>query len=166
MRKAWRVAPSVVLTPAIQGADELIAALGRRGYTVIGPRVRDGAIVLDELVDANSLPIGWTDEQEAATYRVHRDHNRSLFAYAVGPQSPRRYLSPPKKTLWSAVRVDGGFELEAETTEPPAYAFVGVKACELAAIAASVYACNHYPGERHVWAAIIVLFIFTGISVK
>jgi ferredoxin len=145
----------------MQGADELIAALGRRGYTVIGPRVRDGAIVLDELVDANSLPIGWTDDQEAATYRVHRGHDRSLFAYAVGPQSPRRYLSPPRKSLWSAVRVDGGFELEAETIEPPAYAFVGVKACELAAIAVQdkVLRDGPYPDPSYVRAREKAFFV-------
>ena len=125
---------SVVLTAAAPGIDELIAALARRGYCVIGPRLRDGAIVLDELQGAASLPIGWTDEQEAATYRVHRRDDRSLFAYAVGPQSPRRYLSPPRKTLWSALRIEGSFQFEGEADDPPPYAFVGLKACELAAI--------------------------------
>ena len=125
---------SVVWTAAAPGIDELIAALARRGYCVIGPRLRDGAIVLDELQGAASLPIGWTDEQEAATYRVHRRDDRSLFAYAVGPQSPRRYLSPPRKTLWSALRIEGSFQFEGEADDPPPYAFVGLKACELAAI--------------------------------
>ena len=125
---------SVVLTAAAPGIDELIAVLARRGYCVIGPRLRDGAIVLDELQGAASLPIGWTDEQEAATYRVHRRDDRSLFAYAVGPQSPRRYLSPPRKTLWSALRIEGSFQFEGEADDPPPYAFVGLKACELAAI--------------------------------
>jgi hypothetical protein len=30
--------------------DELFAALARRGYTVVGPKVRDQAIVYDEIL--------------------------------------------------------------------------------------------------------------------
>jgi len=129
------VPESFVLSPADRAVDELIAILRRRSYTVIGPRLRDGAIVLEEVSSASSLPIGWSDEQDAATYRVNRRDDRSLFGYAVGPQSPRRYLSPPRKTLWSAVRTDRGFEIDdAAAIAPPAYAFLGVRACELAAI--------------------------------
>ena len=161
IRKACDVSESLVLTSAEGGVDQLIAALGRRGYTVIGPRVRDGAIVLDELHDASSLPVGWTDEQEAATYRVHRGQDRSLFAYAVGPQSPRRYLSPPRNTLWSAVRVDGGFQFDEEIAEPPAYAFLGVRACELAAIAVQdrVLRDGPYPDPSYVRARERAFFV-------
>jgi sulfhydrogenase subunit beta (sulfur reductase) len=124
----------LVLSPAGRAVDELIAALRRRGYTVIGPRVRDGAIVLDELADAGNLPVGWTDEQEAGTYRLHRSPRPTLFDYAVGPHSPRRYLTPPRRTLWSAVRVNGSFEIDTIEEPTPAFAFLGVRACELAAI--------------------------------
>jgi ferredoxin len=125
----------LTLTPADRAVDELIRSLVRRGFVVIAPTVRDGAIVLDEVADVSALPIGWTDEQEAATYRLRRRDDRSLFAYAVGPSSPRQFLSPPRRTLWSAVRVGDGFELVDDVVEPPVYAFVGVRACELAAIA-------------------------------
>ena len=125
----------LALTPADRAVDELIRALVRRGFVVIAPTVRDGAIVLDQVHDVSALPIGWTDEQEAATYRLRRGDGRSLFAYAVGPSSPRRFLSPPSRTLWSAVRVDDGFELVDDVVEPPPYAFVGVRVCEMAAIA-------------------------------
>lgn len=152
---------SLVLTAAAQGVDELIAALARRGYCVVGPRLRDGAMVLEELQGAASLPVGWTDEQEAATYRVHRRDDRALFAYAVGPQSPRRYLSPPRKTLWSALRIEGGFQFEGEADEPPPYAFVGVKACELAAIAVQdkVLHDGPYPDPSYVRARQQAFFV-------
>ena len=52
--------------------DDLIAALAGRGYTVIGPRVRDGAIVYEEISSAADLPEGITDEQEGGTYRLAR----------------------------------------------------------------------------------------------
>jgi ferredoxin len=124
--------------------------------------VRDGAIILDELHDVASLPVGWTDEQEAATYRVHRRDDRSLFAYAVGPQSPRRYLSPPRKTLWSAVRIGDGFELvDTDAAEPPPYAFLGVRACELAAIAVQdrVLRDGPYPDPSYVRAREQAFFV-------
>jgi hypothetical protein len=43
---------TAVLLP--QALDDLIDAL-------VGPTVRDGAIVYDELEDASQLPAGWTD---------------------------------------------------------------------------------------------------------
>ena len=117
---------AVVLTPADRAVDALLTALVRRGYVVIAPTVRDRAIVLAEVRSITDLPIGWSDEQEAATYRVHKSSGRSLFHYAVGPTSPRRYLSPPRRTLWSAGRTDDGFEVADEAPPSPPYAFVGV----------------------------------------
>ena len=38
--------------------DSLFEALGRRGYTVVGPRVRDGAIVYEEIGRSADLPVG------------------------------------------------------------------------------------------------------------
>jgi hypothetical protein len=41
------------------GVDELIAALIAGGYRVVGPTVRDDAIVLAELSSGDQLPSGW-----------------------------------------------------------------------------------------------------------
>ena len=43
----------------IEGLHHLIEELRRRGYRVVGPTVRDNAIVLDELDSADDLPHGW-----------------------------------------------------------------------------------------------------------
>ena len=151
----------LVLSPADRAVDELIGALGRRGYVVIAPTMRDGAIVLDEVHGVAALPVGWTDEQEAATYRVHRRDDRSLFAYAVGPYSPRRFLTAPRRTLWSALRIGDGFELVDDVAEPPPYAFVGVRACELAAIAVQdrVLRDGLYPEPSYVQARERAFFV-------
>jgi hypothetical protein len=45
----------------LSGLDELIGVLRHRGFRVLGPTVRDGAIVYDELETAAELPVGWTD---------------------------------------------------------------------------------------------------------
>ena len=47
------------------GLDLLIAGLGERGYRVVGPRVRDQAIVYDDIDGVADLPEGWTDRQQA-----------------------------------------------------------------------------------------------------
>jgi ferredoxin len=144
--------------------DELVASLSRRGYTVIGPRLRDGAIVLEEIEGATSLPVGWSDDQEAATYRVRRHDERSLFAYAVGPQSPRRYLTPPRKTLWSAVRTERGFTIDEQQPAAPDYAFIGVRACELAAVGIQDKVLRDGPHPDPVYARARERAFFVGVN--
>ena len=118
-----------------QDFPSLFAALADRGFQIIGPTLRDDAIVYDELVSVDDLPIGYTDEQEAGTYRVKRRNDAALFGYTVGPQSWKRYLHPPRLRLWRAERADGGrMDIEVDDEAPPKYAFLGVRACELAAI--------------------------------
>lgn len=113
----------------------LIDVLQRRGYRVVGPTVRDGAIVYDELRSAADLPSGWTDEQDGGTYRLKRRPDRAHFGYAVGPHSWKQFLHPPRLRLWRARRQEQGFEVIPEADPPPRYAFIGVRACELHAIA-------------------------------
>jgi formate hydrogenlyase subunit 6/NADH:ubiquinone oxidoreductase subunit I len=114
----------------------LIEALARRRYEVIGPAVRDGAIVYDQIESARDLPAGWGDEQEPGRYRLKRRRDEALFGYSVGPQSWKRYLHPSDVRLWSAERRGPTFRiLNNETGPNRPYAFLGVRACELAAIA-------------------------------
>jgi sulfhydrogenase subunit beta (sulfur reductase) len=115
--------------------EQLLQALAGRGYEVIGPTVREGAIVYDRLSSIQDLPAGWTDEQEGGKYRLKRRQDIALFGYAVGPHSWKRFLHPPAQRLWSARRDGTGFQIQPETTEAPRYAFIGVRACELHAIA-------------------------------
>jgi len=113
--------------------DALLGALSRRGYTVVGPTVRDRAIVYDEITSGADLPIGWTDEQDGGHYRLRRRDDEALFGYAVGPHSWKRYQLPPETRLWRARLGDDGSltELVETPAEPPRYAFVGARSCEL-----------------------------------
>src|SRR5579872_4389055 len=115
--------------------DTLFDALQEQGYTVVGPAVRDGAIVYDELRSTADLPEGWTDLQDGGTYRLERRADDALFGYAVGPQSWKKYLFPPELRLWRARRGADGFEPIAEEPEARKLAFLGVRSCELHAIA-------------------------------
>jgi sulfhydrogenase subunit beta (sulfur reductase) len=116
--------------------DKLIRALARDGYEVLGPTVRDGAIVYDEIEGAKDLPRGWTDEQEAGRYRLKPRADGALFAYSVGPQSWKKALHPAHVRLFAADQKDGVFHiLDAPASHSKPYAFLGVRACEQAAIA-------------------------------
>ena len=126
--------PGDTLVVEARDLDALLGALRERGHTLLGPTVRDGAIVIAEIGGAADLPVGWTDEQEGGRYRLRRRDDAAAFGYAVGPHSWKRYLHPPALVRWRARRDDGGFVAEPDTAPPPRYAFVGVRPCELAAI--------------------------------
>ena len=113
----------------------LIGVLARQGYTVLGPSVRDGAIIYDEIASLEDLPAGWTDRQEAGRYGLERREDGALFGYAVGPQSWKRFLHPPAETLWTAHKTEDGFSIAPANEAAPKLAFLGVRACELSAIA-------------------------------
>ena len=115
--------------------QQIIDALWRRGYQVIGPTVRDGAIIYETVARLDDLPVGWTDRQDAGRYRIERRADEALFGYAVGPHSWKRFLHPPVELLWRAHREGDGFSVVENEEVPEPLAFIGVRACELRAIA-------------------------------
>ena len=125
--------------------DDLLQALKRRGYRLLGPTLQDRAIVYDELQSAADLPEGWVDEQEGGTYRVRRREDKGLFGYAVGPRSWKQFLWPPRVRLWRARAEGDGFEVETESTTPPRDAYIGVRSCDLHAIASLDSALRDIP---------------------
>ena len=138
----------------LDGLEALVRALRDRGYRVVGPTVRDGAIVHAELESADDLPIGWTDEAEGGRYRLHRREDAARFGYAVGPHSWKQFLFPPRLRLWRARRNDG-IHVEPEPPPDEPYAFLGVRPCDLAAIAiqdrvltGGVYVDTDYASRR------------------
>jgi sulfhydrogenase subunit beta (sulfur reductase) len=115
--------------------QQLLDALHDKGYQIVGPTVRDQAIVYDTLTSVADLPIGYTDEQDGGTYRLKKRADRALFGYAVGPHSWKKFLQPPVIRLWQAKREGNRFQVVSESQEAPKLAFLGVRTCELHAIA-------------------------------
>jgi ferredoxin len=127
--------------------DDLLNALRRLGR-VVAPVLRKGAISYGEIETAAELPRGWTDRQEAGTYRLERDPRDLYFGFTLGAQSWKPYLFPPQLRLWSARREeDGSFAVRAERQEAPAQVFLGVRPCDLAAIAIQDRVFLHGPHE-------------------
>ncbi len=131
--------------------QQLLDALIKRGYRVLGPRLREGAIVYDELNSASELPVGWTDEQSGGTYRLKKRDDQAWFGYAVGPHSWKKFLHPPVVRLWQATREGGGFQVKEEPSDAPKTAFLGVRSCELHAIAVQdrVFLNGRYVDPRY-----------------
>ena len=123
-----------VLFLARNQLDHLIQTLTENGYQVVGPTVDQEAIVYDEISSASDLPVGWTDIQEPGKYRLQRRDDEAYFGYVVGPHSWKKYLFPPVTLVASADRSETGWKMSTPETESPRYAFLGVRACELAAI--------------------------------
>jgi len=124
--------PTVVST---EGLEALLDTLRRRGYRVVGPTVRDQAIIYDDIASIADLPRGWTDAQEGGRYRLARREDDALFGYAVGPHSWKKFLHPPVLRLWRAERDADRVCVVPEPDPDERFAFIGVRACELHAIA-------------------------------
>jgi sulfhydrogenase subunit beta (sulfur reductase) len=143
------VPPVVIPCGAMQ---EIIGGLAARGYQVLGPTIRDGAIVYDEIATVDDLPAGWTDRQDAGRYRLERREDGALFGFAVGPQSWKRFLRPPVETLWKVQKDDdGGLKVIVGDKPSRKLAFIGVRACEVHAIAIQdrVFTEGPYPDVNY-----------------
>ncbi len=115
--------------------DRLFEALRRRNYAIVGPTVQDGSIVYDELNSSLDLPCGWTDRQKAGTYRLEKGEDDLLFGYTPGAHSWKEFLMPSAVRLWRAERDGTGFNIVPDEDAAPTLAFIGVRPCELRAIA-------------------------------
>lgn len=124
----------IVLFLARSQLNQLIRTLADDGYQVVGPTIDQEAIVYGDIASADDLPVGWTDIQEPGKYRLQRRDDDAYFGYVVGPHSWKKYLFPPVTLVASADRTTTGWQMSTPETEPPRYAFLGVRGCELAAM--------------------------------
>ncbi len=115
--------------------NKLIAKLNQQGYKTIGPTIRGEAIVYDRISSIEDLPEGWTDEQGPGHYRIKKRNDKALFGFNVSPHSWKQFLHPPEKKLWTAEKNGSSFKIIPEELENPKFAFIGVRSCELHAIA-------------------------------
>lgn len=121
---------------AANGIAALVAELRRRGYRVIAPVARDGALVLDEIHGAGELPWGLGVRTAPGHYRLVERGDRTLFANAAGPMPWKRFLRPPREKILDADRTPGGgFAVtEPDAHDEPPLAFLGVRPCDLRAL--------------------------------
>ncbi len=115
--------------------DALLDLLHEGGRRIIGPTVRDGMAVLDEISRVDDLPIGWRDEQAPGTYRLVHGASARAFDIVNGQMSWKQFTFPPRQEVGTVRRgTDGSLSFEALAPDPPRLALLGVRACELAAL--------------------------------
>jgi ferredoxin len=120
---------------AVGGLDAMIRLLVDRGWDVRGPVVKDGAIVPGPVTCVSDLPVGYHDEQDAGRYGLRSSDDGEVFGWAVGPGSWKVSFLPASDTVWTARQRDGSVRFEQETPAPDPVALVGVRPCEVAALA-------------------------------
>ncbi|MBV1788299.1 4Fe-4S dicluster domain-containing protein [Marinobacterium sp. D7] len=114
----------------------LIDTLIDDGFRCVAPQVRDGAILYDTLDKVKQLPKGVTQEQSNGRYRLHQTDSTRNFAWANGPQAIKPLTFAPREELWySEVKSDGSLKFYQAPTETEPVAILGVRACDLAALA-------------------------------
>lgn len=142
-------APRTVLP--VDGLERLLKSLSQEGYELVGPAVQKGAIVYQTITGVEDLPRGWQDDQQPGRYQLWRRQDDALFGFAVGPHSWKRFLHPPSEVLLR-VRKNGADLISAPEPLPTEkYAFIGVRACEIQAIAVQdrVFLGGGYVDERY-----------------
>ncbi len=112
----------------------LLDALRGEGFDLVGPTVRDGAIVLDAIAGLDDLPRGVGDEQAPGRYRLRERGDQALFGYAASPHSWKRELFPPRVELVQIRRSREGLAFSEPPRQAAKRAFIGARACEIAAI--------------------------------
>ncbi len=120
---------------AARDFPQLLEVLRASGYQPVGPTRRNGDLVLDEISSVMDLPQGWTYEQEAGAFRLKPRGDQALFCYGVGQQSWKQFLFPPGQLLWQARRQRAGFQIIPPAADAFKFAFIGVHACDLHALA-------------------------------
>jgi sulfhydrogenase subunit beta (sulfur reductase) len=101
---------------------------------VMGPTLADGHLIYGEIGTVTDFPAGWTAIQEGGSFRLAERQDEAWFGFAVGQQSWKQFLLPPRQTLWQAQREGSGYRITPQTGDVPKFAFIGVRACELKAM--------------------------------
>ena len=72
------IEPGSVRLMEAAALEALFTSLDEAGYRVIGPTVRDGAIVLDELAVVGDLPFGWVASSRSSRSWTKRSRSSSM----------------------------------------------------------------------------------------
>lgn len=120
---------------AVDKFQSLLDAVNASGYQCIGPRLQDGTICYGPVANVSQLPKGVTQTQLPGRYTIHESDTETYFAWANGPQAFKPHTFAARETLWTSQRGDNGkLEFQQNMSEPVNMAFIGVRACDIAAL--------------------------------
>ena len=114
--------------------NAILSRLKEKGYETIGPRVKNDTLIYAPIEQMDDLPRGYITEQDAARFHLKQTGHSRYFDAIPGAQSWKQFLFPPRAELFALRKVNNHWEASTPETKTPSYAFIGVHACELAAI--------------------------------
>lgn len=115
--------------------QRFFVALNTRGYRIVGPTVRDGAVVWGTIKRVSDLPVGWRDHQEPGCYRLEQTGSTDIFGVVHGPQSLKPFAFTPREPLLRIERSKDGFTAHPTPPQQEKVAVIGARACDLAGLA-------------------------------
>ncbi len=118
-----------------QRFQELLDLLSRGGFRVLGPVVRHGAVVFDDVQRVDEFPLGLREEQQAGQYRLVAGAPGEIFGVVNGPGSLKPSFFAAAEPLLEIRRERQSFTVSDVPPPQQRLAFIGVRACDLAAVA-------------------------------
>jgi ferredoxin len=112
----------------------LLEALQNLGYQTVGPIVKHQVLQYGPIKTISDLPQGYSSIQDNATYRLEEGKHARYFGATHGAQSWKQFVYPSRQELFTLSKQNGHWERVHNDTEPPMYALIGVRPCDLAAI--------------------------------
>ncbi|HSA99080.1 MAG TPA: 4Fe-4S dicluster domain-containing protein [Anaerolineales bacterium] len=128
--------PAIGSTILIQKSDldVILTRLREEGYQTIGPKVKNETLVYEPIEALDELPQGYHTEQAPGEFRLKKDGHSRYFDIIPGAHSWKQFLFPPRVELFKLQKNGKTWQTLEGQVETPKYAFIGVRACELAAI--------------------------------
>ncbi len=114
--------------------NSILRRLKENGYQTIGPRIKNETLVYEPIENIDELPCSYITEQKAGSFRLTQASHKHYFDAIPGAQSWKQFLFPPCVDLFTLRKNGAGWETSNSRIDSPGYAFIGVRACELAAI--------------------------------
>ncbi len=113
---------------------KVVFAILEERFRIIGPKIAKNTVILSE-ISVRDIPAGYRDHQGPAKYRLDQQRSDGVFTFSPGPDSFKKFLHPSSEKLFSFRKTAKGLVVIKEVKEEKTMAFVGVRACDLAALA-------------------------------
>lgn len=117
------------------GIEDLIGLLWLEGFKVLGPVAQDGSVGFSEVRNVSDIPVGMRDAHEPGRYRLVQGVAWEIFGVVNGAGSFKPFFFAPEETLVELRREQRGFKVNEVIPFAPRLAFIGLRACDLAAMA-------------------------------
>jgi ferredoxin len=118
-----------------QDFAQLFDLLHADGFRIVGPTAEQGAIVYREIDRVDQLPAGLVDHQAPGRYRLEQQAHGRYFDWVGTAQGLKPWLFTPEQPLMVAREIEGGLRFEEVREEVPLTAVIGLRSCDLAALA-------------------------------